>query len=719
MRDEQERAELEVKPGAGGRVEGVLAPRQPDGSQSFDYVIDPVTLKVLRVPLEAIRPGNQAAGIPKRFVHHSTPLAGGDVAGAGNITVGEGGHIERVNDQSGHYKPGSRLAHQTVRILDGKGMLLDAQLRDVDGRQLVQALGQLGETGQKLGDKYFALKAEIENPATPEDRRQHLIGQQKLLVDKLAEHGIVAGNVQAMVNILGKSAMVDEAEYAAIKAAPDPRQAAVTAVRRKILGVAVGEAAYADLTKRVTLATKAEIARLKAAGQPPGAEAIAKIRTACYREAVAPYGAEGVADLKSKLGAEALAGKDDDELAALSLEYGITPVETKDITEVTLRNQALLNFFIGQRTSVELRKGQFLSTGGNEEQIRLKAKITDDALAEQRRQLASAPGPISQAEREMLGEKIRSNARRKLLAELDEVRTERAIEEANELEMDKPEEAQRRFEELGAEDRRDFRKKLGLDLVPPPEGPHDEHLIAACEHAQIESSMIAALKVRDLEAFQARAGARALAGSLAEDPVETERLRAALGAKEEETLEACLTRQLDAYLRAPDEATADRLAAAGLGQLLAVYGQLNSAVLRTLIGAETPPIEAPKPRVRKPRPADRKQVWGAADDDDDDDDDEDDESDDEDDLDSDDEDDDEDEDDEDEAEGLLEVEAIAYFGEEKGREPASPYAGGLVGDDDAGPSRPGWQYGATPEQVIAKDRGRDKGKDKEKEKETE
>ena len=66
---------------------------------------------------------------------------------------------------------------------------------------------------------------------------------------------------------------------------------------------------------------------------------------------------------------------------------------------------------------------------------------------------------------------------------------------------------------------------------------------------------------------------------------------------------------------------------------------------------------------------------------------------------------------------MLEVEAIAYFGEEKGREPVSPYAGGLVEDEDAVPSRPGWQYGATPEQVVAREKEKDKGKEKEKEKE--
>lgn len=58
-------------------------------------------------------------------VHHSTPLAGKPISGAGTIETGRKGHIKEITDQSGHYKPGGDLTFQTL-----KGMAKD---KDADG----------------------------------------------------------------------------------------------------------------------------------------------------------------------------------------------------------------------------------------------------------------------------------------------------------------------------------------------------------------------------------------------------------------------------------------------------------------------------------------------------------------------------------------------------------------------------------------------------------
>jgi hypothetical protein len=83
-------------------------------------------------------------------VHHSTPLAGGGVAGAGQLTV-EQGVITAINDESGHYKPEGEYLWQTVAWLHAQGMpvadISVTQIAKGQEAKLVREGWQLMQTG--------------------------------------------------------------------------------------------------------------------------------------------------------------------------------------------------------------------------------------------------------------------------------------------------------------------------------------------------------------------------------------------------------------------------------------------------------------------------------------------------------------------------------------------------------------------------------------------
>lgn len=58
-------------------------------------------------------------------VHHSSFLAGEDIAGAGEMKIDQQGFIKEVTDRSGHYKPGEAQTTQTLNELETKGVNLD------------------------------------------------------------------------------------------------------------------------------------------------------------------------------------------------------------------------------------------------------------------------------------------------------------------------------------------------------------------------------------------------------------------------------------------------------------------------------------------------------------------------------------------------------------------------------------------------------------------
>jgi hypothetical protein len=59
----------------------------------------------------------------RRF-HHSSLLAGGEVAGAGELVVRDG-RIELLTDQSGHYMPGRARTLQVLDQLASQGVVIE------------------------------------------------------------------------------------------------------------------------------------------------------------------------------------------------------------------------------------------------------------------------------------------------------------------------------------------------------------------------------------------------------------------------------------------------------------------------------------------------------------------------------------------------------------------------------------------------------------------
>lgn len=58
------------------------------------------------------------------WFHHSSFLAGGPVAGAGELEVTQG-RLVALSDQSGHYRPPQALTNQVVGVLRGAGVKID------------------------------------------------------------------------------------------------------------------------------------------------------------------------------------------------------------------------------------------------------------------------------------------------------------------------------------------------------------------------------------------------------------------------------------------------------------------------------------------------------------------------------------------------------------------------------------------------------------------
>ena len=55
--------------------------------------------------------------------HHSSFLAGGDVAAAGELKVSRG-ELQKLTNKSGHYKPGLMQVYQVLQELKGRGFKL-------------------------------------------------------------------------------------------------------------------------------------------------------------------------------------------------------------------------------------------------------------------------------------------------------------------------------------------------------------------------------------------------------------------------------------------------------------------------------------------------------------------------------------------------------------------------------------------------------------------
>ena len=86
--------------------------------------------------------------------HHSTPLAGRPVAGAGVMVV-SGGQISSINDTSGHYRGEAEFLHQSLTELEGQGINLSSTEIQLGGADL----------GGRPGKKWLSDTPELDQEA--------------------------------------------------------------------------------------------------------------------------------------------------------------------------------------------------------------------------------------------------------------------------------------------------------------------------------------------------------------------------------------------------------------------------------------------------------------------------------------------------------------------------------------------------------------------------
>lgn len=91
--------------------------------------------------------GSTLSGQKAEVVHHTTPLGGAAVAGAGTITA-ERGILSKLTDQSGHYAPEGEYTHQAVAALAAQGAAMERQVTTADGETGTKSM-TVGLTGHK------------------------------------------------------------------------------------------------------------------------------------------------------------------------------------------------------------------------------------------------------------------------------------------------------------------------------------------------------------------------------------------------------------------------------------------------------------------------------------------------------------------------------------------------------------------------------------------
>ena len=218
------------------------------------FVIDPKTrnvhlfeggIEVENMLTKARRPATEAEKEPgglkanERLVstHHSTPLAGKAVGGAGELQA-EQGRVTKIADQSGHYKPEADLTRQAVKAMKMGGVaLLDDTLVQADGQPatpeqqkhygLVQALRN--KLDMKPNDS-LAGKAKLLAGDDHKELREQLQTMALIEAD-LRKAGVGPSNTQAKVELGGKG--LTEEEFAKVKG----NVVAINALMQKKYGV--------------------------------------------------------------------------------------------------------------------------------------------------------------------------------------------------------------------------------------------------------------------------------------------------------------------------------------------------------------------------------------------------------------------------------------------------------------------------------------------------
>jgi len=164
-----------------------------DGKEGF--VVDPETGK-----LHTFEGGFEDVGDgKKKATHHSSPLAGGDVAGAGHIKT-EGGRVKSIDDASGHYKPGGDLTYQMVQKLEAAA----AKLVDTSLKSIKKTWGDSKEASAKLQESYRIVQLYERERATLGKDVGPYSSEMQQLKDVLLAKGVGPANKPAKVKLQGK-----------------------------------------------------------------------------------------------------------------------------------------------------------------------------------------------------------------------------------------------------------------------------------------------------------------------------------------------------------------------------------------------------------------------------------------------------------------------------------------------------------------------------------
>jgi hypothetical protein len=133
----KDRSRLKEK--SNGKVKTTHDKRQWSNADEHGWVMEPSTGNIHTFDGTNVRANN--LGTKRQFTHHSSPLAGGAVAGAGMMKI-EDKHITEVTDESGHYRPEGEYTYQAVNAMAKRG-LLDRKAKRDDRDQHQSGRGNL------------------------------------------------------------------------------------------------------------------------------------------------------------------------------------------------------------------------------------------------------------------------------------------------------------------------------------------------------------------------------------------------------------------------------------------------------------------------------------------------------------------------------------------------------------------------------------------------
>lgn len=186
---ERDASALDIKDGkihdkSGGVIEGAKNKKgKVKDALKQGYVVDPKTgathlFQEGKAGQEMVfRDGGD---IQSQQKFHSSVLAGGNVAGAGEIKIKKG-KVQSIDNKSGHYKPETQFLLQTVEHLLKQGAMLEDKLVKPDGTPLK---GPEKRLFQDLRSRCELLSKEIQ-ATTERGQGQDVSAQEKKLADHL------------------------------------------------------------------------------------------------------------------------------------------------------------------------------------------------------------------------------------------------------------------------------------------------------------------------------------------------------------------------------------------------------------------------------------------------------------------------------------------------------------------------------------------------------